>query len=620
MPGGAGTSRSATLGIGGFGGAGGDAGNVGLTIQAPGADRVQIVSVGDDRIAVGAQSIGGGGGAGGINISGGISMDGQLVAGIGGFGGAGGLGRDVTADIDADVFASGVNSRGLLIQSVGGGGGAGGINISGGFTSDPDTTEPSLVFGLGGFGGAGNRSGDVTVVQNGQVMVEGTNSTGILVQSVAGGGGAGGLNVAANISLSGGANTANGFAFAAGMGGNGGAGADAGDVSLDSNGDVLVNTRLEADPLTGVNRLVAADYAGGSMGVVAQSIGGGGGMGGINAVGAIAPMGQPVAIGVGGSGGAGGHAGNVTVTRGYVGGVADPHLIRTFGDGSTGLLAQSVGGGGGAAQINLALALTVRSPNQNALAATVGIGGSGGDAGNGGTVDVTHAGDIFTTGAGSDGLHAQSLGGGGGSAFLNVSVGLMRNANSLSFAVGGRGGAAGTGGEVIVDHDGNIGTEGYNSSGIRAQSIGGGGGNASFDLAMGPLSQNNVTLVLGREGGSGGDGGHVSVTADGAIETNGGLSSGILAQSIGGGGGSSGAISIGASHTSGTGEDAQSYSAGLSVGLQGGSGATGGDVEVFNHAQIVTRLEDSRGILAQSVGGGGGMGGINAVGAIAPMG
>ena len=613
---GGGTSRTAAIGIGGFGGVGGDAGEVELTIRAPGANRVQVVSVGDDRIAVGAQSIGGGGGAGGINISGGISMDGQLVAGIGGFGGGGGFGMGVTADIDADVFASGVNSRGLLIQSVGGGGGAGGINISGGFTSDPSTTEPSLVFGLGGFGGAGNISGDVTVVQNGQVMVEGTNSTGILVQSVAGGGGAGALNVAANISLAGGESRTNGFAFAAGMGGNGGAGADAGDVDLTSNGDVLVNARLELDPVTGLNRFVAVDYAGGSMGVVAQSIGGGGGVGGINAVGAIAPSGQPVAVGVGGSGGAGGHGGDVTVVRGYqggLGGVADPHLIRTFGDGSTGLLAQSVGGGGGAAQINMALALTNRTPSQNAaMAATVAIGGNGGDAGDGGIVEVTHAGNIFTTGSGADGLHAQSLGGGGGSSFLNLSLGLMRNANSVSFALGGRGGAAGIGQSVTVDHTGNIGTEGYNSSGIRAQSIGGGGGNASFDLAMGPLSRNNMNLVIGRLGGSGGDGGHVTVTADGAIETNGRLSSGILAQSIGGGGGSSGSFTIGAAHTSGTGQQAEGYSAGLSVGLEGGSGATGNAVDVFNHAKIVTRQDDSRGILAQSVGGGGGVGGTGA--------
>jgi hypothetical protein len=612
-PGGAGASRSAAIGIGGFGGGGGDAGEVDLIIRAPGTDRVQVVSAGDDRVAAGAQSIGGGGGAGGINVSGAISMDGQLVAGIGGFGGAGGLARDVRADVDADLFAGGTRSRGLLVQSVGGGGGAGGINISGGFTSDPATNEPSLVFGLGGFGGAGNISGNVTARQNGQIWVEGVESNGILVQSVAGGGGAGGLNVAANISLSGGQNRLNGFAFAAGMGGNGGAGADAGSATLTSNGDIIVNARSVVDPVTGQTRLVATDFNGGSVGVLVQSIGGGGGTGGINATGAIAPMGQPVAIGIGGFGGAGGHGGDVTVTRGYLSsGAADPHLIRTFGAGSTGLMAQSVGGGGGNAQINLALAATGRSPNQNPLAATIGIGGNGGDAGNGATVRLRHAGDIFTTGDGSDGIHAQSLGGGGGSSFLNISAGLLYNATSFSFAVGGRGGAAGTGGDVFVDHDGDIGTEGVNAAGIRAQSIGGGGGNASFDLALGPLSRNNVNLTLGRLGGTGGGGGGVTVTSRGQIETDGRMSSGVLAQSIGGGGGSSGSFTVGASFTSGTGNDAASYSAGVSVGLEGGSGATGGRVEVDNHAQIVTRQAESRGILAQSIGGGGGVGGTGA--------
>jgi len=53
---------------------------------APGASRVQISGYGDEKAAVIAQSLGGGGGVGGINISGGIAMDGQLTVGIGGFG------------------------------------------------------------------------------------------------------------------------------------------------------------------------------------------------------------------------------------------------------------------------------------------------------------------------------------------------------------------------------------------------------------------------------------------------------------------------------------------------------------------------------------------------------
>src|SRR5690606_22033972 len=107
-------SRVASLGVGGFGGQGGDAGTVDLTIDAPGADRVQVAATGDDRSAVIAQSVGGGGGSGGINISGGAALDGQLTAGVGGFGGDGGLGRDVTADVNADLFAGGNRSRGLM--------------------------------------------------------------------------------------------------------------------------------------------------------------------------------------------------------------------------------------------------------------------------------------------------------------------------------------------------------------------------------------------------------------------------------------------------------------------------------------------------------------------------
>ncbi|NWP47886.1 hypothetical protein GY986_25925, partial [Escherichia coli] len=83
----------------------------------------QVVASGDERSAVIAQSLGGSGGIGGINVSGGISLDGQLTAGIGGFGGDGGLGRKVTANVDADLFAQGSKARGLLVQSVGGGGG-----------------------------------------------------------------------------------------------------------------------------------------------------------------------------------------------------------------------------------------------------------------------------------------------------------------------------------------------------------------------------------------------------------------------------------------------------------------------------------------------------------------
>jgi len=608
-PGASNAGRAVTLGFGGFGGAGGDAGSVNLTLRGPGTTQVQVVSVGDDRSAVTAQSIGGGGGAGGMNISGGIAMDGQLTAGIGGFGGGGGLGRDVTASVTADLFASGNRSRGLMVQSIGGGGGHGGINISGGLQADRQATEPSAVFGMGGNGGAGNRSGDVNVIQRGQILVDGVESAGILVQSVAGGGGSGGLNIAANLTLAGGTSRLSGLGIAVGFGGTGGAGADAGDVSLNSVGNVIVNGRLVSPVGGGTPVLQAVDFTGGSVGILVQSIGGGGGTGGVNVTGALAPSGQPVALGIGGSGGAGGHAGSVTVTRGFqtVGGVEtrSAGLIRTFGDNSTGLLAQSVGGGGGNAGMNLTFAATRGSGVNNPVAAVISVGGSGADAGNGDTVTVRHNGDIVTDGDASDGLFAQSVGGGGGNGSFNFGRGLMSDANALTMAVGGSGGAAGSGGDVSVNHTGTIVTAGYNSAGIRAQSIGGGGGNASADDVSSEEATNELTMTLGRAGGLGGTSGDVTVIAAGAIDTSGDLSSGILAQSIAGGGGTSGFVSIGASTTT---EDDEAYNVGLSIGLNGGVGAVSGDVSVTSTASIVTRGSESRAIMAQSVGGGGGEG------------
>jgi len=612
-PGGSSASRAISLGVGGFGGAGGDAGKVDLTIAGPSADYVQVTAVGDDRYAAVAQSIGGGGGAGAINVSGGVALDGQLTVGIGGFGGDGGLGKDVTADVTANLFAAGDRSRGLMVQSIGGGGGAGGINISGGISANTSGSEPSVVFGLGGSGGAGNASGDVTVAQDGQVWVEGVDAIGILVQSVAGGGGSGGLNVAADVNLGKSTSSSNGYSVAVGIGGQGGTGADAGDVSLTSIGDVIINAQLKANPAAGEDRLEAVTFTGGAKGVLVQSIGGGGGVGGISATGAIAPFGNPIAVGVGGSGGSGGNAGAVTVVRGYADdGSADPHLIRTFGYDSDGLIAQSIGGGGGTAGMNFTIAATVANKAENPVAAIITIGGDGAGAGSGDTVDVKHNGNIVTDGAYSDGLMAQSVGGGGGSGNFNIGAGVLKDANALNMAIGGATGAAGDGGDVTVDQVGTIVTLGDSSVGLRAQSIGGGGGNAGFDLAIGALNKNSVGITIGRVGGTGGTGGDVKVSTDGLIDTTGAESSAIFAQSIGGGGGSSGAVTVAANGTRGQGDNAESFAGSLSIGLDGGLGAEGGDVEVATKGELTTRGDDSRGVFAQSIGGGGGAGGIAA--------
>lgn len=613
-------SRAVSIGIGGFGGDGGNAGTAHLDLGAAtgAADRVQVVSNGDDRNAIAVQSLGGGGGTGAVNVSGSIALDGTMTVGIGGFGGDGGTGSTVTGSVDADVFASGNSARGVIFQSVGGGGGIGGVNVSAGVSGDPTTNESSLVVGVGGFGGSGNASGDVTVTQNGQIMVGGVNANALVAQSVAGGGGMGGVNVSGNLNLGGNAGNGNifkGYAIGIGIGGSGGDGADAGDVSLTSTGNIIVNGQAVVDPAPGEDTLESVEFTGGADAIVVQSIGGGGGVGNVNVSAVVAPSGNPAAIGVGGSGGSGGAGGDVSLVRGWddTGATRSDAagLVRTFGDESAGILAQSVGGGGGRAGMNVTFAATLGT-TQNTRAALISVGGNGGAAADAGNVTVDHNGHIITDGKDSDGLIAQSVAGGGGNANFNIGIGLLKDASALDLAVGGDVGDGGDGGVVLVTHSGTIVTKGENSRGIYAQSVGGGGGNTSLDLATGFLASNSLDIVIGRDGGTGGLGGAVTVNFDGIIDTTGKDSVGIFAQSVGGGGGASSATSVGFTRTSGTGDDQTSGGATITVGHIGGTGAVAGDVSITasqSDSYIQTRGENAHAIHAQSVGGGGGAGG-----------
>jgi hypothetical protein len=636
---GIGRSNAVDLGVGGFGGAGGNAGNVNLTIAPPTGQSIDTISQGDDKWAVAAQSIGGGGGDGRIDVAGTITYDGELTAGVGGSGGNAGTGGDVTASVTSDLDALGARTFGFLAESVGGGGGDGALNISGGVSANTTSTQPTLVFGIGGFGGAGARSGDVTATQIGNVTVNGAESVGVMAESIAGGGGNGGLNVAGDFTLTGklGTNKTDGVALAIGVGGNGGDGANAGDVFLNSVGNVTVTAtgstgtlggQIQASYIAAVTAKPGvtggADFNG-SAGVFAQSLGGGGGTGGINATGVIAPSGNPLGIAVGGTGGDAGNGGDVTVVRGYqlnglpvtaplpiiaANGGASPEPIKTQGDQDDGLVAQSIGGGGGNAGMNLMFGLSnLAATNETrSTAAAVNVGGGGGDAGSAGDVNVLNDGDISTKGKDSTGLLAQSIAGGGGSAALNLSLFLSPKSNALSLTVGGALGAGGTAGDVVVDHTGNITTTGDGSFGIEAQSIGGGGGSAFMDIGVPAFAANQLAITVGRQGGSGGTSGDVFVDSDGQISTSGALSTAILAQSIGGGGGASGAVTVSDQGTT-TAGFTKSFSDSVSVGLDGGTGARSGDVRVDASGVIQTTGEGSNGILAQTIGGGGGIGG-----------
>ena len=605
-------ARTLVGGVGGFGGGGGDAGRVDLTVGSASAALLQMQANGDNRSAVIAQSIGGGGGNGGMNIAGGLAMNGSATLGVGGFGGDGGHASSVDATVFADVFAAGNLSRGLMFQSIGGGGGAGAINISGGVQAAPGADEPMLVFGLGGFGGAGGLADDVTGFHKGDISVEGVDSIGALVQSISGGGGSGGLNVSAALSLG----DKKSFAIAAGIGGTGGAGDDAGNVDYTSIGNIFVGGALVSDGKGGAT-FEAVENTGGGAGIVAQSIGGGGGVGGINVTGAVSRKGSPIAFGMGGSGGSGGDGGRVTVTRGYedVSGAltAAPGYIMTSGDGTAGLVAQSIGGGGGRAGHNLVIGLkpTGNGEKGNEVAALIAVGGAGAGAGSGGEVAVNHNGVIITDGNMASAISAQSIGGGGGDASYNIGAGVFKGAKmALNMAVGGGTGAGGTGGDVSVAHVGDLQTAGDYSYGILAQSIGGGGGNVGMDMAVGILAESSLSLTLGRQGGTGGEAGKVSVDATGRILTSGVNANAIFAQSIGGGGGASGVIAMGGSKKNKTAAGkSESTGGSISIGIEGGIAATADDVKVAFDGTIVTQGEGARGVLAQSIGGGGGAGG-----------
>ncbi|MBR9824543.1 MAG: hypothetical protein GYB36_01925 [Alphaproteobacteria bacterium] len=606
------SSRTASIGIGGFGGAGGDAGTANLTLRDTGDTTATVRANGDDRSAVIIQSVGGGGGNGGFNISGNISQDGSLAVGVGGFGADGGIARTVTGDVNANIYAAGNNARGILAQSVGGGGGSGGFNVSGSLTPNSGTNEPTMAVGIGGFGGAGNISGDVSLTHNGQVWVEGQNSAGILAQSVAGGGGSGGFNLTASATLAG--NTSSsplaGVSVAVGIGGSAGAGADAGNVAVVSTGQIVINGEWNAVTST----LEAVDYTGGSHGIVAQSIGGGGGQGGMNITANVAPSGSPLSAGVGGSGGAGGNAGTVSLIRGFddVTGAktANPALVQTFGDDSGAIIAQSIGGGGGNAGMNFSIVATTSSgATDKSLAANIAVGGSGAAAGNGAAVTVDHAGNVITDGNDSTAIFAQSVGGGGGSASYNVGAGLTKDANVVNVAVGGGTGSGGSASTVDVIHDGTIVTQGDRSIGIFAQSVGGGGGSAGTDFVMGYGASNSIDVIIGVEGGAAGTADDVSVDFEGTISTSGEAAKGIFAQSVGGGGGNSSATSVGLGAASG---DETSGSVSVAVGLDGAVGGTAGNVVVDATDRlnvIQTSGDDAIGIHAQSVGGSGGSGG-----------
>ena len=281
------------------------------------------------------------------------------------------------------------------------------------------------------------------------------------------------------------------------------------------------------------------------------------------------------------------------------------------------------------------------------------LGGDGGKAGEAGRVEVENAGEITTTGDHAYGIFAQSVGGGGGDGGKSTAVTANISAPSeadeqievqvdFAMAIGGDGKGGGDGKEVEIVNSGLIDTSGIGAHGIFAQSVGGGGGSGadarSMILSIDPSNWSEsdpppdptsisvgATLSMGGKGEAAGDGGTVFVENERTIITRGADAFGILAQSVGGGG------AVGGSGYHGL--DLQDFGVPeeyaqfqdllpvqdegdlhINVGGSGGAAGDGSDVRVDNLGDIFTYGHGSLGILAQSIGGGGGLAGIGATG------
>ena len=257
------------------------------------------------------------------------------------------------------------------------------------------------------------------------------------------------------------------------------------------------------------------------------------------------------------------------------------------------------------------------------------MGGSGGDGASAGNVAVfrgdstSDAGVIVTDGEVAHGIEASTVSGGGGDAGANIAFSAVQ-ANTAdgdpgftaNIGIGGGGGEAADAGNALINNYSNVITLQNKSHGVFAQSIGGGGGNANFNVALGiakfgdkPENDNSpkgVSLAVGGATGNGGSGGLVDVVQVGNVDTTGDNSYGIFAQSIGGGGGNAGFDFNMAMADGGD--------LGVKIGRKGGTGGHGGDVTLDFDSIIRTRGKTSHGALAQSIGNGGGNSSASKVG------
>ena len=538
--------------------------------SSPKADLAQISAFGDIATAGDyaygalAQSVGGGGGDGGSTFS--ISGGSIPAVAVGGDGGAAGDGGMAVIETQSNAISTrGGNAHGLIAMSVGGGGGSGGDA-----TSDAVSLTSLAIAGGANSGG----DGDTAHVQTSgsRITTTGSHAAGLVALSVGGGGGSGGAASSFDLSF--------GFSSAVAVGGKGGPGGDGGAAEA---------FLFATDITTGdANDLTVAN----AHGVIAASIGGGGGMGGSatsKAVTITVPTEEPqvdgeVSLSLGGSGANAGHGGTVHT-------ILEDSLITTYSDGSNGLVALSVGGGGGiggdAGASGAMLTLPATGEDRVAFTVNIGVGGNAGGGGAGGDVSVElDTGRVVTHGDYANAVHLASIGGGGG-------IGGTGSAEKFNLEIPGGGGD---------DDDENGGDDGGSSSGGDGDD---GDGEGGEETKKSPTTL-NFTGGIGGTGGSGGDAGALSYSQEpnSSVVTLGDASKGVLLQALGGGGGASQGATVG------LGASFLPAAVSLGVGRNGPGGGHGGAItDALIEGSVTTYGAGSDGVFLQAVGGGGGVGG-----------
>lgn len=565
---GAGVSiASASTTVGGSGGNGAKGGDVWVSNAGT------IQTYGHNSIGILAHSIGGGGGNGGSTAAGSVSLTGSLSSSVGGSGQGGSTGGSVNVFNTGTIYngsqsVPSLSSQGILAMSIGGGGGHGGIAVAGsvgGYGAISDS--------VGGGSGNGGTGGDAYVSNTGTIQSVGALANGVTAMSVGGRGGFGGIAIGAGLSL--------GVPMGVSLGSTGGNGGNAGNATVYNAGEI-----------TGIGFR--------AIGVTAQSIGGNGGLGGIS-VGANLSLPTPIpasTISIGGSGGSGGRGGFANVDNEKTG------SISTIGPYSSAVVVQSIGGDGGIGGIGIGAATSLVAPS-------ITLGGSGGSGAIGDEAYIYNLGKIATSGVSSTGLIAQSIGGHGGISGFVVSAGTSSKAEPITAALGAIGGGGGANGAYAhVYGAGKVSTSGALSTGIVAESIGGGGGRSTSTITLDGLNtltgDSALSSTVGASAGGSGNGGKAFINQSGIIQTTGTQSDGMYAGSIGGGGGSDASYFVNLSKGS------KSYT--VAIGGNAGGSGNGGIVEIDNNQdasistsyKVSTTGNFSDGVVAQSVGGGGG--------------